>query len=282
MIKVENLSFSYGNSGKVIKNLNFEIKKGEIFGFLGPSGAGKSTTQKIIMANLRNYEGSILIDNKELKEYSNEYYEKIGVAFEFPNFYPKFTALENLNFFGSLYKTKVDPLLLLENVNLKELAHKRVGEFSKGMKMRLNFCRALINDPDIIFLDEPTSGLDPVNTQIMINLILLEKKKGKTIFLTTHNMGTADKLCDTVAFLNDGEIKLIENPRTLKLQQGEKKLIVEYFKNDKNESLEFELNNIGQNNIFLDILNSGTIETIHTQEASLEDIFIKVTGRSLL
>lgn len=282
MIKVENLSFSYGNSGKVIKNLNFEIKKGEIFGFLGPSGAGKSTTQKIIMANLRNYEGSILIDNKELKEYSNEYYEKIGVAFEFPNFYPKFTALENLNFFGSLYKTKVDPLLLLENVNLKELAHKRVGEFSKGMKMRLNFCRALINDPDIIFLDEPTSGLDPVNTQIMINLILLEKKKGKTIFLTTHNMGTADKLCDTVAFLNDGEIKLIENPRTLKLQQGEKKLIVEYFKNDKNESLEFELNNLGQNNIFLDILNSGTIETIHTQEASLEDIFIKVTGRSLL
>ena len=283
MIKINNLSFSYkNNENKVIKNLNFEIKKGEIFGFLGPSGAGKSTTQKIIMANLKNYEGSILIDNIELKEYSNEYYEKIGVAFEFPNFYPKFTALENLNFFGSLYKRKINPLVLLERVNLKEFANKRVGEFSKGMKMRLNFCRALINDPDIIFLDEPTSGLDPVNTQVMIDLILEEKKKGKTIFLTTHNMATADKLCDTVAFLNEGEIKLIENPRTLKLQQGEKKVLVEYIRENTNDKMEFDLTTLGTNKDFINLINSNTIETIHTQEATLEDIFIKVTGRSLL
>lgn len=283
MIKVDNLRFSYPNNHeKTIKGLNFTINKGEIFGFLGPSGAGKSTTQKIIIGILKNYQGSVQVMGREVSQLKGDYYEKIGVSFEFPNLYSKFTALENLKFFRQLYSgDTADPRELLSWVGLGDDAETKVQDFSKGMKMRLNFCRAFLNKPELIFLDEPTSGLDPVNGKKIKEIILAKKAEGKTIFLTTHNMQVAEDICDRVAFIVDGQISLIDSPRELKVRSGQKSVRVEYREQAEICSTEFSLENIGRNQQFLDLLINKNIETMHTLEATLEDVFISVTGRSL-
>ncbi|MFZ5351332.1 MAG: ABC transporter ATP-binding protein [Bacillota bacterium] len=284
MIEVKDLRFAYpGNKEKTLKGLNFKIDEGEIFGFLGPSGAGKSTTQKIMIGILKKYEGSVQVMGKELYEMKSQYYEKIGVSFELPNLYSKFTAMENLSFFKSLYSGESeDPKELLAMVGLAEYANTRVSDFSKGMKMRLNFCRSLLNKPEIIFLDEPTSGLDPVNAKKIKDIILSKKNEGKTIFLTTHNMNVAEDLCDRVAFIVNGEISLVDSPRQLMIDKGKKTLRVEYRENGDICSKDFELKGIGSKEDFIQLLKDKEIETMHTLEATLEDIFIEVTGRSLL
>ncbi|SFL80564.1 fluoroquinolone transport system ATP-binding protein [Gracilibacillus orientalis] len=284
MIEVNDLTYRYpGESKNTIHNISFEVAKGEIFGFLGPSGAGKSTTQKILIGILKGYQGNVQINQHELYQLNAEYYEQIGVGFEFPNFYQKFTGLENLHFFSKLYKSETqNPQVLLEKVGLADAANVRFSHYSKGMKMRLNFCRVLLNNPDILFLDEPTSGLDPANAKNLRELILLEKEKGKTVILTTHNMDTADKICDRVAFMVDGEIALIDQPKQLKIAHGEKALQVEYrCQSDIKQEL-FSLKKLHNNQHFQHILAHLEILTMHTQEATLEDIFMKVTGRALL
>lgn len=284
MIKVSGLEFTYPKAKEMtLKGLNFELRKGEILGFLGPSGAGKSTTQKILIGILKSYRGQVKVFDKELSKLGSDFYERVGVSFEFPNLYSKFTALENLEFFSALYSVKTEsPKKLLDMVGLLENKNMRVSEFSKGMKMRLNFCRAFLNNPDIIFLDEPTSGLDPVNAKKIKDIILEQKQKGKTIFLTTHNMNVAEDICDRVAFIVNGEIKLIDSPRQLKLDRGNKVVRVEYQEQGTMESKEFDIEGIGRNQQFAELLKVKKVETIHTQEATLEDIFIQVTGRSLL
>lgn len=282
MIEIKNLSYTYPHQKQpVVKNISFEVAKGEIFGFLGPSGAGKSTTQKILIRLLHGYRGSATIDGCELTKLRQDYYNRIGVGFELPNHYPRLTALENLRFFASFYEKPCANLLeLLDNVSLKAYANKPTAQFSKGMKMRLNFIRTLLHDPEIIFLDEPTSGLDPVNARIIKNIILNLKQQGKTIFLTTHNMHDADELCDRVAFITDGVISMIDSPKALKLQHGSRKLKIEYGQNQVvNE--EFDLDELAGNHGFLNIINQEKIHAMHTTEASLEDVFIKTTGQSL-
>jgi fluoroquinolone transport system ATP-binding protein len=284
MIEVKNLHFTYSNnSEETIKGIDFNVGKGEIFGFLGPSGAGKSTTQKIIIGLLKDYQGKVKVMNQEIRDWGKDYYEQIGISFELPNLYNKLTAKENLKFIGSLYTgKKADLMELLEMVGLGDKADIKVADFSKGMKMRLNFARAFIHQPELIFLDEPTSGLDPVNAKKIKEIILEKKKEGKTIFLTTHNMTVADKLCDRVAFIVDGEIKLIDSPKELKVKRGKRIVRVEYYQGRETLSKEFPLEKIGQNKEFNNLLNSKEIKTIHTQEATLEDIFIEATGRNLL
>ncbi len=282
MIVVEKLNFCYPHaSALTIKDMSFSIRTGEIFGFLGPSGAGKSTTQKIINGILKNYSGSVRVFDREISKANKSIYEHIGVAFEFPNLYSKFTALENLKLFQSFYRDGTEnPEKLLDMVGLSDDKNTRVSALSKGMRMRLNFVRSLLNKPDILFLDEPTSGLDPGNARIVKNIILDLKNRSTTIFLTTHNMTDADELCDRVGFLVDGELRVIDSPRNLKLEHSTKKVTVEYRLNGKTERKEFPLNGIGNNQEFLSLLGKD-IETIHTGEATLEDIFIKITGRSL-
>ena len=222
MIRVENLQYTYtGADSAAVRGINFDVGRGEIFGFLGPSGAGKSTTQKVLIKLLAEYRGAVTVFDRALDDWGNDYYERIGVSFELPNHHGKLTALENLNLFCALYSgDTVDPLALLKQVGLAGDADTRVAEFSKGMKMRLNFVRALLHRPELLFLDEPTSGMDPVNAHAIKELILAQRAEGHTIFLTTHDMTVADQLCDRVAFIVDGEIALIDSPHALKLQHS--------------------------------------------------------------
>ncbi|EIJ80227.1 ABC-type transport system, ATPase component [Bacillus methanolicus PB1] len=284
MIDVKNLTYAYpGKKSPSVKEIQMSIQKGEIFGLLGPSGAGKSTTQKILIGLLKGYSGSVRVFGKEVRDLQSDYYEKIGVAFEFPNFYSKFSAIENLRHFSRLYSVETtDPDELLSMVGLWKDRDTKVSAFSKGMKMRLNFCRALLNNPEIIFLDEPTSGLDPVNGKMMRSKILELKAAGKTIVITTHNMTLAEELCDRVAFIVDGQIHLIDSPKSLKLQKGKKTVRIEYMEGNETKEKDFPLSTLKDNSEFQTLIQSGQILTIHTQEASLEEIFIEVTGRSLL
>lgn len=283
MIQVKRLEYAYpGAAEKTLQGLDFAIGRGEIFGFLGPSGAGKSTTQKILIGALKDYAGSAKVLGRELRDIGPDFYERIGVAFEFPNFYSKFTVIENLKMFRSLYSVRTEePMQLLNRVGLTNAARLKVSQLSKGMKMRLNFCRAILHRPEVLFLDEPTSGLDPVNAKIMKDLILEMKANGTTVLLTTHHMQAAEELCDRVAFIADGQIRLIDSPRELKLRQGRKRVRVEYLMGDHKAAEEFPLEGIGENESFLQLIGRYPVETIHSQEATLEQIFIETTGRSL-
>ena len=282
MIKAADLSYTYPKSRETaLKNLNFEIAAGEIFGFLGPSGAGKSTTQKVLYKILHDFTGEISIDDKPLRDWGNEYFAKIGVGFELPNHYLKLTARENLRLFASFYPAEnlrgFDELF--EIFGLTGDADKRVEAFSKGMKMRLNFIRAIMHDPDVLFFDEPTSGLDPVNAQKIKQYIKKLRSEGKTIFVTTHDMTTADELCDRVSFLVDGEILLTEKPSVLKNKHGDQTVKVEL---RDARTAEFPLKNLGNNAGFLEFIKHAEILRINTQEATLEEVFIKVTGTKLI
>jgi len=282
MIKVENLSFKYSKSKEsVLNKLNFEIAQGEIFGFLGPSGAGKSTTQKVLYKILNGFTGEVLIENRPLKDWGSDYFEKIGVGFELPNHYLKLTAKENLQLFGSFYPSSSLQNLdeLFEIFGLAPDANKKVEEFSKGMKMRLNFIRAIMHNPDITFLDEPTAGLDPINAQKIKRHIIKLKNEGKTIFVTTHDMTTADELCNRVSFISGGEIQLTEKPSVLKSEHGKHTVKVEL---QNGQEAEFALKDLGMNQAFSEFISNSEILRINTQEATLEEVFIKVTGKKLL
>lgn len=282
MIQVKELSFRYPNQEiDTIKGIDFSVDKGEIYGFLGPSGAGKSTTQKILIKLLSGYNGRISIMGKDLNLYNNQFYNKIGVGFELPNHYAKLTGLENLKLFSSLFGVGTNNLMeLLDKVGLKNAANQKTQDYSKGMKMRLNFIRALVHNPEIIFLDEPTSGLDPVNAKNLKDIIKELKQQGKTIFLTTHNMHDADELCDRVAFISQGKIMAEDSPKNLKLQFGKPTLKVEYG-NGSLQKAEFNLEKLAQNKGFIDILQANNIVSMHTSEATLDEVFIKTTGEKL-
>jgi fluoroquinolone transport system ATP-binding protein len=283
VIRVEGLRFTYpGNRDETLHGLSFEIARGEIFGFLGPSGSGKSTTQKILIGLLRGFAGSVAIRDRDLRDYGTEYYESIGVGFELPNHFSKLTGMENLRLFRSLYRGRTrDPEELMRLVGLADDAHQRVAAYSKGMKMRLNLVRALLPDPEIVFLDEPTVGMDPVNARRIKELIVEQKQRGKTVFLTTHNMHDADQLCDRVAFLVEGEIRLVDSPRALKVSHGRRQVVVEHRRQGQLLSERFDLDGLGENPDFVRFLREHEVETIHSQEATLEDVFIQTTGMQL-
>lgn len=284
MIAVENVFAKYpGTSVNIIKDVSFEVGEGEIFGFLGPSGAGKSTLQKILTGVLPNYQGSVKVLGSEVNKHLSDFYEEIGVDFEFPNFYNKFTAMENLNYFSSLYKKQsLDPIPLLERMGLLSDANKKVGGYSKGMKMRLGFIRCLLHNPKLLFLDEPTSGLDPANARILKDIVLEQKQQGKTIILTTHNMHDAEELCDRVAFIVDGAIKALDSPQTLRKSKENTSVEFSYIKNGIDKNKNVLLSELYNDMDFMYALKSFNITKIHSKEQSLEDVFIELTGRCLL
>ncbi|BAD84883.1 ABC-type multidrug transport system, ATPase component [Thermococcus kodakarensis KOD1] len=281
VIEVKNIRKYYGDV-RGVENLSFEVEEGEIYGFLGPNGAGKTTTVKILVKIIRDYEGTAKVLGKDLREWGKDYYNRIGVSFEFPAVYSRLTALENLEFFASFYKKHLDPMEVLKMVGLDKEADQLVAGFSKGMRKKLDIARALLPDPDILFLDEPLEGLDPASARKFKDLFLEMRESGKTIFLTTHNMYVADELCDRVAFIVDGSVRLVDNPGELKVKMGKRLVKVEYVENGSVKTAEFPLEGIGQNEEFLNILRNHEIRRINTEEPTLEEIFLKVTGRRLV
>ena len=283
VIDVQNVYLKYRTAKEdTIRGISFDVKQGEIFGFLGPSGAGKSTMQKILTGTLRDYRGSVRIFDTEMKHRTRDYYENIGVDFEFPNFYEKFTALENLQYFASLYSGRtVNPLTLLEKVGLHLDAGKKVSSYSKGMKMRLGFVRSLLHNPKLLFLDEPTSGLDPANARIVKDMILEQKDLGKTIILTTHNMHDAEELCDRVAFIVGGTVKAVDTPHALRKSNADTQVEYSYLSNGKEQQNVCPLSKLANAEDFQAALEKGILTSIHSKEQTLEDIFIALTGRGL-
>jgi fluoroquinolone transport system ATP-binding protein len=285
VIDVQELSFTYPRMVEpAVCGMDFTVGRGEIFGFLGPNGAGKSTTQKLLIGLLRGHGGQALVWGKTPTAWGKDYYQRIGVSFELPNHYLKLTGAENLRFFASLYEgSTLDPEHLLDSVGLADAADKPVGKYSKGMLMRLTFARSLINDPELLFLDEPTSGLDPVNARNVKDMILDLKAHGRTIFLTTHDMATADELCDRVAFVVDGRIVALDKPAELKIARSQRLVRVQYrHQHGTLATVEFPMDGLAENSEFHTVLRNHHVETIHSKEASLDDVFVEVTGRSLM
>lgn len=284
MITVEHLYHSYSNDETyAVKDVSFNIPKGEVFGFLGPSGAGKSTTQGILTGLLKLQKGSATVVGYDVKKIKRKMFNQIGMSFEQSNVYSKMTARENLKFYAKLFDVPTrDPDELLKLVGLESKGNMRAGEFSKGMKHRLTFARSMLNNPELWFLDEPTTGLDPAIASIIKGIIKEENEKGVTIFLTTHNMFIADELCDRVALIVEGEIKLIDSPKNLKLKYGQDLVKVEYGENGRLQSETLSTVDEEDKKKLQSLIANKHIRTMHTKEATLEEIFIKVTGRELM
>lgn len=281
VIEVSNLSFSYTKT-PFLKDINFSVQKGEIFGFLGPSGAGKSTLQKVLTGLCPNYQGTAKILGIDSKKHDKDFYEKIGVDFEFPSLFEKLTARENLEYFASLYSNeKRDVDELLQQVGLLNHADKKVAAFSKGMKSRLNFVKSLIHNPQILFLDEPTSGLDPNNAKIMKDMILKERENGKTIIITTHNMQDATELCDRVVFIVDGQMKALDTPHNFIMSRGAARVTYTYMEDNKEQVRTCLLSEMSNDALLSGLISQNLITSIHSTEPTLNDIFIELTGAQL-
>jgi fluoroquinolone transport system ATP-binding protein len=283
MLEVKKLHHDYEGKGNyAVQDVSFNIAQGEIFGFLGPSGAGKSTVQNILTGLLTLQQGEVNYDGVSIKDVDLGFFNSLGVSFEHPNLYTRLTGYENLKFFAGLFDVPtLNPMSLLEAVGLTEAAHRKVKTYSKGMRQRLVFARSLINQPKMLFLDEPTSGLDPNTARVIKGLILKQIERKATIFLTTHNMVVADELCDRVAFINEGCIVAMDTPKNLKLQHGERSVAVEHSLNGKTRSSIFFLDNPKDQSQLNNLITAGQVQTIHSQEATLEQIFMKMTGRGL-
>ena len=281
VIEVRNLFFSYSKQ-PFLKDISFSVQEGEIFGFLGPSGAGKSTLQKVLTGLCTNYQGTARILGIDSNQHGRDFYEKIGVDFEFPSLFEKLSARENLNYFAGLYsgeKRNVDELL--ETVGLLNYADKKVSTFSKGMKSRLNFIKSLVHNPKILFLDEPTSGLDPNNAKIMKDMIRKEKEAGKTIIITTHNMQDAAELCDRVVFIVDGQMKALDTPHNFIMQRGAAKVVYSYMEDGKEQIRNSFLSDLSSDRVLQKLIAENRITSIHSTEPALSDIFMELTGAQL-
>jgi len=281
VIEVRDLYFSYTKT-PFLKDINFSVNRGEIFGFLGPSGAGKSTLQKVLTGLCTNYRGTARILGIDSDKHGKGFYEKIGVDFEFPSLFDKLTARENLDYFAGLYSGgKRDTDELLKEVGLLAHADKKVSAFSKGMKSRLNFIKSLVHDPQILFLDEPTSGLDPNNARIMKDMIKKEREKGKTIIITTHNMQDAAELCDRVAFIVDGQMKALDTPHDFIMNRGAARVTYSFMENGKEQVKTSILSELSSDMLLQKLISENRITSIHSTEPTLSDIFMELTGAQL-
>ena len=279
MIEIENLAKTFGNE-HALTNVNLDVKKGEIFGFLGPSGAGKTTTIKILTGQMSYTSGSVQVfgeDVIQLKKSKNR--KRFGVLTDNSGLYDKLSIEDNLFFYCDLYDVptnKVDEVL--DVVQLREEKKKRVAKLSKGMRQRVTLARALLHEPALLFLDEPTSALDPVNTQYIYKGLRELNERGTTIFLTTHDMEEADYLCDRIAFLHDGEIKLLDTPDALKKQFAKDEIEIE-LKDGQHVTLSKSKKDA---QTLYNYMENEEIETIHSNEPTIGDIFVYVTGRELI
>jgi ABC-2 type transport system ATP-binding protein len=279
----EDLTYRYGDL-VAVDHINFNVAEGEILGFLGPNGAGKTTTVKMLTGQIKPKGGRAILLGMDVAENVEKVQGDIGVCFETTNLYEQMTAIENLNLFARLFGMKsFDAKTLLRRVGLEGRENDRVETYSKGMKQRLMVARSLVNQPRVLFLDEPTTGLDPTSSEAIRNVILEERERGATVFLTTHDMMEADKLSDRVAFMNQGKIVALDTPLNLKQQHGKRALKVKVSKQSGVlEDHEIALDTPETPANVQELFAREEVVTIHSEEATLEDIFIRITGRGLV
>ncbi|PYZ95975.1 ABC transporter ATP-binding protein [Alteribacter lacisalsi] len=279
LIHVEHVSKKFRNE-VALKDITFSVHEGEIFGFLGPSGSGKTTTIKILTGQLAQSSGQAFVLGNPVEQINESIYEQLGIVTDNSGVYERLSVYNNLVAFAKLLnveKNRID--LLLKKVGLYEHKHKPASKISKGMKQRLILTRAMLHEPKVLFLDEPTSGLDPVTTEAIHELLVKLKREGTAIFLTTHNMEEATKLCDNVALLNDGLIVEHDTPKNLTLKYNQDKRYEILLRNEKEVILSHTPDAIQQINQWL---INDEILTIHSCEPNLEKVFLEVTGRELV
>lgn len=277
-IEVEGISRTF-NSLRAVDNISFTVETGEIFGFLGHNGAGKTTTIRMLTGQLRPSSGHAHVAGCNVITERHRLKPLIGVVSENQNLYERMSGRENLTFAARLYGTdskRIDEVL--DQVGLSNRAKDRVEHYSNGMKQRLVIARTLLHRPQIIFLDEPTRGLDPVVGRDIRRLVLELSGKGVTIFLTTHYMEEADELCRRVAFISEGRIVALDTPDNLKVSHGQNS--IEVVLND-GEKLTIRLDDAESGEKIEKLVNSGQIRTLHSAEATLDQVFIQITGRKL-
>lgn len=244
IIKVSNLVKKYGDF-TAVKGISFEVKEGEIFGLLGPNGAGKTTTLEIIETLRDKTSGEVIVDGLNLDKDPQAIKNIIGVQLQAAGYYPNLNLKQIIELFAGLYNRSVDPMALLDTVNLREKAKNKFKELSGGQKQRFSIATTLINEPKIIFLDEPTTGLDPQARRNLWELIKQLRERGATVVITTHYMDEAEELCERVAIVDSGELISLDTPAALI-----DKLIATGFQRQK-----------------------------QMRAASLEDVFLNMTGR---
>lgn len=246
IISVKDLKKKYGDF-EAVKGISFDVHEGEIFGLLGPNGAGKSTTLEIIETLRQKTSGKVLVDGLDLDTSPNDIKKIIGVQLQTSGYYPSLNLVELITLFAGLYNEEVDPMVLLDRVNLRDKANAKFKEMSGGQKQRFSIATTLINHPKIIFLDEPTTGLDPQARRNLWDLIREIRNNGTTVIITTHYMDEAEVLCDRVAIIDSGKIIALNSPD---------KLIDE-------------------------LVESGFEKPKEVKQANLEDVFISLTGHAL-
>lgn len=277
-IEAVGLHMQFGNH-KVLNNIHFSIRTGEIFGLLGPSGAGKTTLINILTGQMKQTQGKAMILGTDSRELTSKIYAGIGMVLDNTGLYERLTCYDNLSMFAEIYHINKSAITsILQKVGLDGSQKTPVIRMSKGMKQRLVLARAIMHNPRILFLDEPTSGLDPTTAASIHKLINEEKEKGTTIFLTTHNMEEAAKLCDHVALLHQGEIVEYGNPEKVCRKYNHQNCICILLKNGKTIKLP---NESGAAETISDYFRSDQVESIHSSEPNLETVFMELTGRGL-
>lgn len=246
IISVNDLIKNYGHF-QAVKGISFDVNEGEIFGLLGPNGAGKSTTLEIIETLREKTSGKIFVDGLDLDKQPQEIKKRIGVQLQTSGYYPGLNLIQLIDLFCGLYNRKVEPMELLEMVNLKDKAKAQFKDLSGGQKQRFSVATTLINEPRIIFLDEPTTGLDPQARRSLWELVKNIRSRGTTVIITTHYMDEAEYLCDRVAIIDSGKIVALDTP-------------------DK---------------LIDNLVATGFERPKEVKQANLEDVFIHLTGHSL-
>ncbi|RKD73525.1 ABC-2 type transport system ATP-binding protein [Sinobaca qinghaiensis] len=278
-IEVNNVSKVFSNY-EALKNLDFKVATGEIFGFLGPSGAGKTTTIKMLTNQLRPTDGEALVLGRSMaRNWKDDFQQRMGVLTDNSALYERLSVYENLKLYCDLYDLSYSRIEeALEMVNLEDTGKKAVGKLSKGMTQRAMLARAFLHAPELLFLDEPTSALDPTNAAHIYKSLRELNKKGTTIFLTTHNMHEAETLCDRVAFLDHGKIQLLDAPQKLRRRFADNTMTIELTTGKK-----ITLDNVPENaKKMYAYMADEQVASVHTNEPTLGDIFVKLTGRELV
>lgn len=279
VIKLEHINKKFGEK-EALKDVTFNVKKGEILGFLGPSGAGKTTLIKILTGQITSDLGIAEVFGKECIKLQNEDYEKIGMVLDDSGVYERLTCFDNILLFADIYgMSRQDVHDIFDKVDLADDKWEKAGNLSKGMRQRLVIARSILHQPELLFLDEPTSGLDPLTSQKIHNLLFELKEKGTTIFLTTHNMEEATKLCDHVALLNEGVIVEYGVPDELCRKYNDKNEVKMLLKSG--EEVIYQNNSECADKI-ADHFRNNEVVSIHSSEPTLETVFISLTGRKLI